>query len=142
MSYVPPATAGAYGAYGSPYLDQTVIEQQKTDATNALKNQHKLQADMLTHQYEAQKNVLKAEFDRNVTIATQQFEQQMLQQTMALEQQYKNQTMQLDMAKQERDLMITSQAAQMTASAQQHKLQIDMQNKMANLYSTGLNAAL
>merc|ERR1719271_1353532 len=89
-----PATDGAYGGmhgYGSPYLDTGVIETQKLDATNALKNQQKLQ------------------------------------QTMALEQQYKNQTMQLDMAKQERDLMITSQAAQMTASAQQHQLQIEMQ---------------
>merc|ERR1719161_1667511 len=120
----------------SPYLDTQVIETQKVDAVNALKNQHKLQADMLEHQYNAQKSVLQAEFQRNVTIATQQFEQQMLQQTMALEQQYKNQTMQLDMAKQERDLMITSQAAQMTAAAQQHQLQIDMQNKMANLYSS------
>ena len=61
-----------------------MIEQQKTDATNALKNQHKLQADMLTHQYEAQKSVLKAEFDRNVTIATQQFEQQISQLTRLL----------------------------------------------------------
>merc|ERR1719478_1870746 len=143
-----PAYGGAYGGaayggmqgYGSPYLDTGVIDQQKLDATNALKNQHKLQADMLEHQYNAQKAVLKAECDRNVEIATQQFNQQRLQQEMALEQQYKNQTMQLDMAKQERDLMITSQAAQMTATAQQHKLQIDMQNKMANLYSTGLNA--
>ena len=40
---------------------------------------------------------------------------------------YKQQTMELDMAKQQRDMMITSQAAQMTADAQQHKLQIDMQ---------------
>ena len=38
--------------------------------------------------------------------------------------------MQLDMAKQQRDMMITTQAAQMTADAQQHQLQIDMQNKM------------
>ena len=43
---------------------------------------------------------------------------------------YKQQTMQLDMAKQQRDMMITTQAAQMTADAQQHQLQIDMQNKM------------
>merc|ERR1719482_1687401 len=139
-----PAYGGAYGGmhgYGSPYLDTGVIETQKLDATNALKNQHKLQADMLEHQWNAQKAVLKAEYDRNVDIATQQFLQQKLQQEMALEQQYKNQKMQLDMAKQERELMITSQAAQMTATAQQHQLQIDMQNKMANLYSTGLNAA-
>ena len=40
---------------------------------------------------------------------------------------YKQQTMQLDMARQQRDMMITTQAAQMTADAQQHKLQIDMQ---------------
>merc|ERR1712093_387729 len=86
------------------------------------------------HQYNAQKSILKAEYDRNVTMATQQFEQQRLQQEMALDQQYKQQTMQLDM-------VITSQAAQMTADAQQHKLQIDMQTKMASLYSTGLNAA-
>merc|ERR1719478_39471 len=119
MSYVPQPVAG-YGAYGgmqaaSPYLDAKVIE--------------------------AQKSVLKAEFERNVTMATQQFEQQMLQQTMQLEQQYRQQTMELDMAKQQRDMMITSQAAQMTADAQQHKLQIDMQTKMASLYSTGLATA-
>merc|ERR1719197_694738 len=48
----------------SPYLDTQVIETQKLDATNALKNQHKLQADMLEHQYNAQKAVLKAEYDR------------------------------------------------------------------------------
>ena len=40
---------------------------------------------------------------------------------------YKQQTMQLDMAKQQRDMMITSQAAQMSMDAQQHKLQLDMQ---------------
>ena len=33
------------------------------------------------------------------------------------------------MARQQRDMMITSQAAQMTADATQHKMQIDMQNK-------------
>ena len=38
--------------------------------------------------------------------------------------------MQLDMAKQQREMMITSQAAQMTADAQQHKMQIEMQTKM------------
>ena len=38
--------------------------------------------------------------------------------------------MQLDMAKQQREMMITSQAAQMTADAQQHKMQIEMQQKM------------
>ena len=68
-------------------MDVSVIETQKLDATNALKNQHKLQSDMLEHQYNAQKAVLKAEYDRNVTMATQQFEQQRLQQEMALDQQ-------------------------------------------------------
>jgi len=49
--------------------------------------------------------------------------------------------MQLDMAKQQREMMITSQAAQMTADAQQHKMQIEMQTKMASLYSTGMATA-
>merc|ERR1719420_1072473 len=45
MSYVPQATYGAYGGMqASPYLSTDVIETQKLDATNALKNQHKLQA--------------------------------------------------------------------------------------------------
>ena len=88
MSYVPQATYGAYGGMqASPYLSTDVIETQKLDATNALKNQHKLQADMLEHQYNAQKAHLKADYDRNVTMATQQFEQQRLQQEMALDQQ-------------------------------------------------------
>ena len=88
MSYVPQATYGAYGGMqASPYLSTDVIDTQKTDAVNALKNQHKLQSDMLEHQYNAQKSVLKAEYDRNVTMATQQFEQQRLQQEMALDQQ-------------------------------------------------------
>ena len=39
--------------------------------------------------------------------------------------------MQLDMAKQQREMMITSQAAEMTMSANQHKMQMDMQTKMA-----------
>ena len=38
--------------------------------------------------------------------------------------------MQLDMAKQQREMQISMQAAQMTADATQHQLQIDMQNKM------------
>merc|ERR1719316_1907238 len=97
MSYVPPA-AGGYGA--SPYLDESVINTQKLDATNALTNQHKLQGDMLNHQFEAQKNILQAEYTRNCAMAEQQFQQQMLQQTMALEQQFKQQQMELDMAKQ------------------------------------------
>merc|ERR1719182_1293293 len=129
MSYVPQPTAygGAYGGVqASPYLDAKVIETQRLDATGALTNQHKLQTDMLTHQYDAQKLQLKAEFERNVTMAKQQFKQQ---------------TMQLDMARQQRDMMISTQAAQMTADATQHQLQIDMQNKMANLYSTGLAGA-
>merc|ERR1719316_2326316 len=51
----------------SPYLSTDVIETQKLDATNALKNQHKLQADMLEHQYNALKNQHKLQADRNVT---------------------------------------------------------------------------
>merc|ERR1719230_639852 len=34
--------------------------------------------------------------------------------------------------------MITQQAAQMTAQAQQYQLQIDMQQKMASLYGSGM----
>merc|ERR1719395_264716 len=91
MSYVPQATYSAYGGMqASPYLSTDVIDTQKLDATNALKNQHK------------------------------------------------QQSMQLDMAKQQRDMMITSQAAQMQMDAQQHKLQLDMQTKMASLYSSGM----
>merc|ERR1719359_867074 len=99
MSYVPPA-AGGYGA--SPYLDENVINTQKLDATNALTNQHKLQGDMLNHQFEAQKSILQAEYTRNCTMAEQQF---------------KEQQMQHDMAKQQREMMITQQAAQMVAQA-------------------------
>merc|ERR1719218_525480 len=67
--------------------------------------------------------------------------QAMLQQQMALDQQFKTQSMQLDMAKQQREMMITQQASQMTAQAQQYQMQIDMQQKMASLYGSGMAGA-
>merc|ERR1719453_2608839 len=116
------------------YLDESVINTQKLDATNALGNQH-------NHQMDAQKNIMEAEYTRNVAMAEQQFKQQMLQQQMALDQQFKQQAMQLDMAKQQREMMITQQAAQMTAQAQQYQMQIDMQQKMASLYGSTMPGA-
>merc|ERR1719472_658480 len=50
-------------------------------------------------------------------------------------QQQKQQEMQLNMAKQQRMMAITQQAASMTAQATQYKLQMGMQQKMATLYS-------
>merc|ERR1712138_294218 len=81
------------------------------------------------------KEMINAECTRNITMAENQFKQQRDQALMALDQQQKQQEMQLNMAKQQRLMAITQQAAQMTAQAQQYKLQMDMQQKMATLYS-------
>merc|ERR1719182_458732 len=126
MSYVPQATYGGYpgAATHSPYLDEKTIKQQETDATAAL-----------DHQYSTQKEMITAECTRNVEMAKNQFEQQRNQALLALEQQQKQQEMQLNMAKQQRMMAITQQAASMTAQATQYKLQMDMQQKMATLYS-------
>merc|ERR1711939_440617 len=123
MSYVPQATYGGYpgAATHSPYLDEKTIKQQETDATAALDGQAAMQTKMLDHQYSQQKE--------------NQFKQQRDQALMALDQQQKQQEMQLNMAKQQRLMAITQQAASMTAQAQQYKLQMDMQQKMATLYS-------
>merc|ERR1719269_536988 len=124
MSYVPQATYGGYpgAATHSPYLDEKTIKQQETDATAALEGQASMQTKMLDHQYSHQKEMITAECTRNITMAENQFKQQRDQSLMAL-------------AKQQRLMAITQQAAQMTAQAQQYKLQMDMQKKMATLYS-------
>merc|ERR1712216_861426 len=90
---------------------------------------------MLDHQYSTQKEMITAECTRNIEMAKNQFEQQRNQALLALEQQQKQQEMQLNMAKQQRMRAITQQAASMTAQATQYKLQMDMQQKMATLYS-------
>merc|ERR1719247_2906462 len=106
MSYVPQATYGGYpgAATHSPYLDEKTIKQQETDATAALEGQASMQTKMLDHQYSHQKEMITAECTRNITMA---------------ENQQKQQEMQLNMAKQQRLMAITQQAAQMTAQAQQ-----------------------
>merc|ERR1719456_455625 len=123
MSYVPQATMGGFPGYGaathSPYLDAATNMQQK----------------MLEHQYTTQVDMIKAECTRNITMTTNQFQQQRDQSILALDQQQKQQEMQLNMAKQQRLMAIQQQAASMQAQAQQYKLQIEMQQKMATLYS-------
>merc|ERR1712138_326249 len=138
MSYVPQATMGGYPGYGaathSPYLDTATITQQEKDATEALNGQANMQQKMLDHQYSTQLELIKAECTRNITMATNQFTQQRDQSILALEQQ-KQQEMQLNMAKQQRLMAISQQAASMQAQATQYKLQMEMQQKMATLYS-------
>merc|ERR1719371_130218 len=75
--------------------------------------------------------MIKAECARNITMATNQFQQQRDQSILALEQQQKE----LNMAKQQRVMAISQQAASMQAQAQQYKLQMEMQQKMSTLYS-------
>merc|ERR1711869_130780 len=119
----------------SPYLDATTITQQEKDATQALNGQADMQLKMIGHQFTTQVDMIKAECTRNITMATNQFQQQRDQAILALEQQQKQQEMQLNMAKQQRSMAIQQQAASMQSQATQYKLQMEMQQKMATLYS-------
>merc|ERR1719504_532358 len=114
---------------------ECTITQQEKDATDALNGQASMQQKMLEHQYTTQADMIKAECTRNIAMATNQFQQQRDQSILALEQQQKQQEMQLNMAKQQRLMAISQQAASMQAQAQQHKLQMEMQQKMSTLYS-------
>merc|ERR1719327_2179063 len=139
MSYMPQATMGGYPGFGaataSPYLDTATITQQEKDATEALNGQANMQLKMLTHQYDTQKAMIEAECARNIEMAKNQFQQQCAQSVLALDQQQKQQEMELNMAKQQRAMAIQQQAASMQAQATQYKLQMEMQQKMATLYS-------
>merc|ERR1719316_2538735 len=116
MSYSPPAVSYAqpsYGAYGAQpayggFVQESVVEQQRLDATKALEGQAQVHASMLDQQYEQAK--------------------------AQLYQTWKQQEMQLDMAKQQRTMAIQQQAASMQAQATQYKLQMEMQQKMSTLY--------
>merc|ERR1712124_99384 len=90
-----------------------------------------MQQKMLDHQYSHQKEMIQAECARNITMATNQFQQQRDQAILALDQQQKQQEMELNMAKQQRMMAISQQAASMQAQATQDK----MQQEMATLYS-------
>jgi len=132
MSYVPQPYGGQMA---QPYLDAATITQQEKDATAALDGQATMQLSMLSHQFTTQADMIKAECERNITMATNQFQQQRDQAILALEQQQKQQEMQLNMAKQQRSMAIQQQAASMQSQATQYKLQMEMQQKMAILYS-------
>merc|ERR1712124_205869 len=88
-----------------------------------------MQQKMLDHQYSHQKEMIQAECARNITMATNQFQQQRDQSILALDQQQKQQEMELNMAKQQRLMAISQQAASMQAQATQYKLQMEMQQR-------------
>merc|ERR1719183_2827487 len=97
---------------------------------------------MIGHQYTHQVEMIRAECTRNTELAKNQFEQQASQAVLALDQQKQQQEMQLKMAQQQRAMAIQQQAAQMQAQATQMSMQMEMQKKMANLYSgAGTSAA-
>jgi len=145
MSYVPSSTSFAYPGYGGmqgmhpgmhiPHLEVKTIEGQRDDATKALNGQANMQKDMLTHQWETQKEMYKAECERNIKMMEQHFQQELAHQNFALEAQFKEQMNQLEMARQQRSMAIEQQAATMIAQAQQFKLQRDMHERMATLYT-------
>jgi len=151
MSYVPSSTSFAYPGYGGmpgmhpgmhiPHLEVKTIEGQRDDATKALNGQANMQKDMLTHQFETQKEMYKAECDRNIKMMEQHFQQELAHQNFALEAQFKEQMNQLEMARQQRSMAIEQQAATMIAQAQQFKLQRDMHERMATLYTNPGGAA-
>merc|ERR1719171_585736 len=150
MSYVPSSTSFGYPGYGMPgmhpgmhipHLEVKTIEGQRDDATKALNGQANLQKDMLTHQFETQKEMYKAECDRNIKMMEQHFQQELAHQNFALEAQFKEQMNQLEMARQQRSMAIEQQAATMIAQAQQFKLQRDMHERMATLYTNPGGAA-
>merc|ERR1719248_394209 len=150
MSYVPSSTSFGYPGYGMPgmhsgmhmpHLEVKTIEGQRDDATKALNGQADLQKEMLTNQFETQKEMYKAECERNVKMMEQHFQQELAPQTFALEAQFKEQMNQLEMARQQRSMAIEQQAATMIAQAQQFKLQRDMHERMATLYTNPGGAA-
>merc|ERR1719194_230131 len=87
---------------------------------------------MLSHQYKAQLDILAKEKDR----AIKQMEMQYTQQNTAIEQAHKQQENALEMARAQRDMAISQQAHQMMAQAQQYKMQIEMQQRMASAYDS------
>merc|ERR1719146_24776 len=118
-----------------PAMSSELIKKQQEDVTGILESQATSQKKMLDNQYDAQKRMVEAEAKRMIEVTTEQYGQQKKQALAALDMSYNQQINSLNMARQQREMAITPQAAQMSAQAKQHELQVEMQKSLMQAYS-------
>ena len=123
-------------AHSNVYIDPEILRSQKQQSLTMLDNQMSIAKDRARAEFEAQKQatVMKAEHD--LSMATASMEQSKVQSLFALDQQFQQRRMEIEQRAQEQRLQIEATASSLLMTAEQQRLEKDMQEKMARVYGS------
>ena len=118
------------------YIDPEILRSQKQQSLTMLDNQMSIAKDRARAEFEAQKQatIMKAEHDLSMTTAS--MEQSKVQSLFALDQQFQQRRMEIEQRAQEQRLQIEATASSLLMTAEQQRLEKEMQEKMAKVYGS------
>ena len=119
----------------SVYVDPDTINHQKKSSLSLVEDQVRMAKQRAATEYEMQKHaiVMKAEHDLKLTQCA--MEQSEAQSLFAIDQEYQQRKLEIEQKAQEQRMQIETTASQLILTAQQQRMQRDMEKKLAELQS-------
>jgi hypothetical protein len=118
------------------YIDPELVKTQKNQSITMIDNQLAIARERAKAEYEAQKQAIAMKAEHDMSMATASIEQSKVQSLFALDQQFQQRRMEIEQRAQEQKLQIESTASQLLMTAEQQRLEKDMQEKMAKVYGS------
>ena len=118
------------------YIDPELVKTQKNQSITMIDNQLTIARERAKAEYEAQKQAIAMKADHDMSMATASIEQSKVQSLFALDQQFQQRRMEIEQRAQEQKLQIESTSSQLMMTAEQQRLEKDMQEKMAKVYGS------
>ena len=117
------------------YVDPDTIQHQKKSSLTLVEDQVRMAKQRAATEYEMQKHaiLMKAEHDLKLTQCA--MEQSEAQSLFAIDQEYQQRKLEIEQKAQEQRMQIETTASQLILTAQQQRMQRDMERKLAELQS-------
>lgn len=145
VSFAQPNVANTSGDAFNPsqiYIDPEIVRSQKTQSLSMLDNQLTIAKDRAKAEYEAQKQAISMKSEHDLSMANASIEQSKVQALFALDQQFQQRRMEIEQRAQEQKLQIEATSSQLLMTAEQQRLEKDMQEKMAKVYGNLSQASI
>jgi hypothetical protein len=121
-------------AASNVYIDPEILRSQKQQSLTMLDNQMSIAKDRARAEFEAQKQATIMKAEHELSMATASMEQSKVQSLFALDQQFQQRRMEIEQRAQEQRLQIEATASSLLMTAEQQRLEKEMQEKMAKVY--------
>ncbi len=118
------------------YIDPEIVKAQKNQALSMLDNHVAIAKDRVKAEYDAQKQAVNMKADHDLNMTQANIDQSKIQSLFALDQQFQQRRMEIEQRAQEQKLQIEATSSQLVMTAEQQRLEREMQEKMAKVYGS------